>query len=237
MTDEAAFLEGYSPDAFERPSVAVDVALVTIIDDRPTVLMLPRDEHPFQGRWQLPGGFVRMDESLDQAAARVLAEKANVSGVYIEQLYTFGDVERDPRTRVISVAHYALVDADSLRAAGPSTALAQIDVPWEGEAGGAVALEIDGTSVDVAFDHAEIVGTVMKRLRGKLDYSPVGYELLPSEFTLLDLQRVHESILGVKVNKDSFRRRMLASGELEATGRRQADVGHRPAALYRHAAG
>ncbi len=77
----------------------------------------------------------------------------------------------------------------------------------------------------------------MKRLRGKLDYSPVGYELLPSEFTLLDLQRVHESILGVKVNKDSFRRRMLASGELEATGRRQADVGHRPAALYRYTAG
>ena len=97
--------------------------------------------------------------------------------------------------------------------------LAQIDVPWEGEVGGAVVLEVEGASVDVAFDHAEIIGTVMKRLRGKLDYSPVGYELLPSEFTLLDLQRVHESILGVKVNKDSFRRRMLASGELEATGR------------------
>ncbi len=234
MTSEEAFLDGYSPDGFERPSVAVDVALVTVVDDRLAVLIVRREQHPHRGRWQLPGGFVQVDESLDDAAARVLAEKADLTDVYTEQLYTFGAVKRDPRTRVISVAYYALVDAGRLQTAGPGTALATIEVPWEGETGGRVDLVLEGKRAKVAFDHAEMVGLVVKRLRGKLNYTPVGYELLPPVFTLLDLQRIHETILGNAVNKDSFRRRMLASGELEPTGGRQSDVGHRPAALYTH---
>ncbi len=118
---------------------------------------------------------------------------------------------------------------------GPDRTLARIRVPWIGEAGGPVDL-VDGRSrpVELAFDHAAIVGMVVQRLRGKLTYAPVGYQLLPDEFTLLDLQRIHETILGRPLNKDSFRRRMLASGELEATGRRQRAVGHRPPALYRY---
>jgi 8-oxo-dGTP diphosphatase len=135
---------------------------------------------------------------------------------------------------VISVAYYALVEAGRLRQAEPNAVLATIDVPWAGEAGGLVELVADGRRLEIAFDHAGMVGMVVKRLRGKLDYSPVGYGLLPTEFTLLDLQRIHETILGVELNKDSFRRRMLASGELEPTGDRQSDVGHRPAALYVH---
>jgi len=233
MTTEPEFLENYDAKAFDRPSVAVDVALVTVVNGLLNVLVLQRNEHPYQGRWQLPGGFVRPSESLDEAAGRVLRDKVGIEDVFTEQLYTFGRVDRDPRTRVISVAYYALVETDRLHTAGDAVRLAQIQVPWAGETEGSVTLTADGDDLEVAFDHDRIAGMVVNRLRGKLNYAPVGYQLLPPEFTLLDLQRIHETILGRRVNKDSFRRRMLASGELEPTGRRQTEVGHRPALLYR----
>jgi 8-oxo-dGTP diphosphatase len=166
----------------------------------------------------------------------VLREKAGLGSVFVEQLYTFGEVRRDPRMRVISVAYYALVDAAQFPRpdAERRRTSARVQVPWAGETGGSVDLvDDDGRVVEVGFDHADIAGMAVKRLRGKLDYAPVGFQLLPSEFTLLQLQRVHEVILARELNKDSFRRRMLASGQLEATGRHQSDVGHRPAELYR----
>ena len=141
------------------------------------------------------------------------------------------------RSRVISVAHVALVDRTHLLEASAGTdALlhARLDVPWEGETGGPVeARHSDGTSLPLAFDHADILGMAVKRVRGKLDYAPIGFQLLPPRFTLLELQRVHETILARPLNKDSFRRRMLATGQLEATGESQRDVDHRPAELYR----
>lgn len=230
---ETEFLAAYSADDFDRPSLAVDVALVTIVDRRLAVLVMERPDHPFKGTWQLPGGFVRMDESLDDAAGRVLREKTAIDGVFTEQLYTFGGVDRDPRTRVVSVGYYALAHPGEL--AGATGVLATLTIPWSGETGGSAELEHDGRPLEVAFDHAGIVGMVVQRLRGKLDYAPVGYELLPDEFTLLDLQVVHETILGAPQNKDSFRRRMLATGHIEPTGSRREGVGHRPAALYRRA--
>jgi 8-oxo-dGTP diphosphatase len=235
-TTENEFLRTYDANAFPRPSVAVDVALVTIDDDRLQTLLIRRTEHPQRDSWSLPGGFVRLDESLDATAERVLATKAGVTGVYLEQLYTFGEPARDPRTRVISVAYYALVPPEKLRrvAIGADQCLAAIRVPWAGETGGPVdLLAPNERRLKIAFDHGEIVGMVVKRLRGKLAYAPVGYALLPKRFTLLHLQRVHEIINGSTVNKDSFRRRMLASGELEETGAMQEGVGHRPASLYR----
>jgi len=215
-----------------NPAVAVDVALVTIVDDRLAVVMVRRNQDPHRSQWQLPGGFVRLDESLDDAAGRVLREKAGINDVYIEQLYTFGAVDRDQRERVISVTYVALVTADRLADEFPDVALAFIE---HAEHAATLALIVEGKSAAVAFDHADIVGLVVKRLRGKLAYVPIGYELLPERFTLLQLQRVHETILGRTLNKDSFRRTMLASGDLEPTGERQSDVGHRPAALYRYA--
>ncbi|MDH3306213.1 MAG: NUDIX domain-containing protein [Acidimicrobiia bacterium] len=233
MTAESDFLASYDPTEFDRPSTAVDVALVTIIDDQLRVLVLRRPDHPYRGSWQLPGGFVEIDESLDQAAARVIADKAGLADTFIEQLYTFGAPDRDPRTRVITIAYYALVEPDRLVDLPNGVELATIDVPWEGETGGPVALHLDGGAIEVAFDHEAIVGMVVQRLRGKLDYAPVGYELLPDEFTLHDLQRIHETVLGRSLNKDSFRRRMVATREIEGTGRRQTGVGYRPAELYR----
>jgi 8-oxo-dGTP diphosphatase len=219
--DEAAFLATYDPNAFDAVAVTVDVVLLGIIEGALCVLLLDRPEHPAKGRLALPGGFVRAGESLDAAAARVLADKAGLERIFLEQLYTFGAPKRDPRMRVISVAYYALVES---RRFARSIAYAKT-----------APLRIDALAGQrLAFDHAEIVATAVTRIRGKLTYAPIGYELLPSEFTLLDLQRVHECVAGRTINKDSFRRKMLATGLLEATGAMQENVGHRPAALYRY---
>jgi len=236
---EKAFLESYHPSDYERPSVTVDVALVSAFEGALYTVALERRSHPFKGQFALPGGFVRMDETLDAAALRVLAEKCGLERLFVEQLYTFGSVDRDPRMRVISVAYYALVERTRFTeavAASNGLAVAKIDVPWEGETGGPVELRSEeGVPLPLAFDHPVILGTAVKRLRGKLGYAPIGFQLLGDRFTLLELQRVHETILGRTLNKDSFRRKMLASGDLEATGESQRDVDHRPAELYRFA--
>ena len=229
--DEAAFLRSYDPSVFDRPSLAVDVAVLTVDDGVLRALLVQRTEHPFKGNWALPGGFVRMDESLSAAARRVLHDKGGLDGVFIEQLYTFGDPSRDPRMRIVSVAYYALVDVGRFGGALPMRQRFRIDVPWEGETGGPVQITDDtqDVRVPIAFDHSDILGMAVKRIRGKLDYTPIGFQLLPETFTLRRLQQVHETVLGTTLNKDSFRRRMLASGQLEATGEREQEVGHRPA--------
>jgi 8-oxo-dGTP diphosphatase len=238
VDDEAAFLASYDPSKFERPSVAVDVVLLTVDEGGLVTLLLPRTEHPFKGAFALPGGFVHLDESLEDAASRVLETKAGLSGAFLEQLYTFGSPGRDPRTRVISVTYYALVSRAHLAAVravpGAAPVWGRVDVPWESETGGPVLVRENATdrSMVLAFDHAHILGMAVKRIRGKLDYSPIGFQLLPERFTLLDLQRVHEVVLDRPLNKDSFRRRMLTSGQLEATGEHQQGAG-RPAELYR----
>jgi 8-oxo-dGTP diphosphatase len=232
---ERLFLDSYDPSQFERPSVSVDVVLIAPKDGRLWTVLVRRTEHPFKGQWALPGGFVGIKESLDRAAGRVLADKAGVRNIFLEQLYTFGGAQRDPRMRIISVAYYALIDIARLGTRRPDgNTLASISVPWEREAGGPVTLhDASATPLPIAFDHGEIVGMTVKRIRGKLSYAPIAYELLPEQFTLSDLQRVHETILGRALNKDSFRRSILGTGNLEATGDSQNDVGHRPAALYR----
>jgi 8-oxo-dGTP diphosphatase len=236
---EARFLAEYDPAAHERLSVAVDVALVAAVDGQLSTLLYRRDEHPGKGRWALPGTFVRPAEPLEETAARALRNKAGLSGVFLEQLYTFGDPRRDPRTRVLSVAYFALVDQARFQRAIATgrVVAARLRVPWRGETGGPIEAVGDAGPLPLAFDHAEIVGMVVKRLRGKLDYAPVGFELLGATFTLLALQRVHEAVLGRTLNKDSFRRRLLATGLLKATGKSQEGVDHRPAELYRFVRG
>lgn len=232
-SEDAAYLAQYDASAFPRPSVAVDVVIVTVQGERLAALLVERTAPPFRGRLALPGTFLQMDESLDHAAARVLREKAGLSGVFVEQLYTFGALGRDPRTRVLSVAYVALV-APSLVGSDPRQQFHALDVPWEGETGGPVDVrDEDGRERELAFDHRSILGTAVKRLRGKLDYTPIGFQLLPEEFTLRELLHVHEVVLGRPLNKDSFRRRMLASGDLEATGTMEESASHRPAERYR----
>ena len=177
-----------------------------------------------------------MSESLDEAAARVLSTKVGVEGIFLEQLYTFGRPDRDPRTRVITVAYYALINSTKLPQLSDQdhVRLSTLVVPWSGEVGGKVqAQDDDQRSMPLCFDHSEILGLVVQRLRGKLNYAPIGFELLPRKFTLRSLQQIHETILDRSLNKDSFRRRMIASGLLVPTGELEKNVGHRPAELYR----
>lgn len=231
--NEQQFLAQYDPGEFERPSVAVDVVLLTVRDGALWTLVYRRTDHPALGRWALPGGFVRMDEPLGTAAARLLAAKANVRDVFLEQLYTFGNPERDPRMRIISVAHYALVPPRVFD--GATGTQARVEVPWEGEEGGvAWPVDEDGARLDLAFDHPRMLGLAVQRIRGKLRYAPIAFELLPPTFTLLQARRVHEAILGRPLNKDSFRKTLLASGDIAPTGERSSGVG-RPAALYTRA--
>ncbi len=230
--DEQTFLQTYNPDNFAKPSVAVDVVILTIKEKRLCALLSKRQEHPYKDTWSLIGGFVGIAESLDDAAKRVLAQKGKLEGVYLEQLYTFGEVKRDPRMRIISVTYYALTNIKALKEE-EGLKLFEVMVPWQGEAGGKVEI-LDETRQQktLAFDHEEILGMAIKRIRGKLEYVPIGFELLPERFTLRELQEVHEIILDKSINKDAFRRKVLASGILEATGDCETGKGFRPAEYY-----
>ncbi|MCK5364156.1 MAG: NUDIX hydrolase, partial [Gammaproteobacteria bacterium] len=195
---EQAFLESYDPTEFEHPSLAVDLVILTVRDGELLVALVRRDDHPDKGTWALPGGFVAMHEGLDAAAARVLETKAGQRTVFLEQLYTFGEPGRDPRTRVVSVSYYALVNTARLEGlAARGVLLGRLRVPWKGESGGRVdVLDDSGRKLPTAFDHADIIAMSVKRIRGKLDYAPIGFQLLPATFTLRALQDIHEAILG-----------------------------------------
>lgn len=236
--DEKTFLETYRPADYPSVALTVDLVLLGVVEGRLCALLQQRGEHPERGKWALPGGFVGEGESLDAAARRVLAAKARMSDCWLEQLYTFGDPDRDPRMRIVTVAYYALLPASAFAAAlgeGGDLVLAPLDVPWAGEAGGPVgALDGSGAPLALAFDHGDILGHAAKRLRGKLDYAPIAFSLLPPRFTLRELQDVHEAILGRQLAKPPFRRRMIDQGWIEGTGEYETGAAFRPAELYRH---
>ncbi|MEE7457181.1 NUDIX hydrolase [Methylorubrum populi] len=231
---ESAFLARYDPADYARPALAVDLVLIGLREGRPAVLLLRRDRHPHAGRHALPGGFVGIDEALEAAAGRVLREKAGGARAHLEQLYTFGAVERDPRMRIVTVAYLALLtEAAFSEALAGAPALHPATLVPPGADGPATALSASGEALSLAFDHGEILAMALRRLRGKLDYSEVGFALLPELFTLRQLQDVHEAILGTPLNKPAFRRRMLDRGWLAPTGRHEAGTSYRPAELYR----
>lgn len=209
---------------YPRPSVTVDLVIFTIAENDLKVLLIRRGLEPFKNKWALPGGFVEMEEALDKAAARELKEEAGVSDVYLEQLYTFGDPGRDPRGRVISVAYFALVDASrqTLQAADDAA-----DAQWHSVF----------KPPRLAFDHRKILDYAVWRLRNKIEWTTVGYELLPKKFTLSELQRVYEIILQKPVDKRNFRKRILAQGEIRELNETRSDGAHRPARLYSFKAG
>jgi 8-oxo-dGTP diphosphatase len=208
-------------------ALAVDVVALAVIDAGLAAMLVHRTAEPALGCPALPGVFVRPDESLEEAARRALLTKASVEGLFLEQLYTFGEPGRDPRGRVVSVTYYALSSASALAPSGlaDDTFLAALDDQG-------VARSALGETLELAFDHAVIIQTAVERLRGKLWYTPVALELAGRSFTLYELQRIYEAILGRTLAKPSFRRRILASGLVEPSGGRRKGS-HRPAALYR----
>ncbi len=200
------YLAKYHASDYERPSVTVDIVILTVMEQDLRVLLIRRKLPPYQDLWAVPGGFVGMRESLDAAARRELHEETGVDNVYLEQLYTFGDPDRDPRTRVITVAYYALLEAGKLKTLRA----------------GSDAGEVKWWSMyslpELAFDHRQILDYTLQRLRGKLGYSNIAFQLLPEKFTLTELQRVYEVILGEKLDKRNFRK-SLSIRELNRPGR------------------
>lgn len=205
---------------FPRAALTVDVVVFALDEDDLQVMLIERDLPPFEGHWALPGGFVRVDETLEDAARRELQEETGLRDIFLEQLCTFGRVDRDPRERVVTVAYYALVN------------LTGHDVRASTDARNAAWFPVSDLP-DLAFDHNEILEAAYERLSGKVRYQPIGFELLPERFTLRQLQHLYEVILDRELDKRNFRKKVLAMGIVKETNEIEKDVAHRAARLYR----
>ncbi|WP_313129573.1 NUDIX hydrolase [Anaerocolumna sp.] len=280
---EEQFLATYNPNKYERPSVTVDMLIFTVTDEEKEnyrklpekvlrLLMIKRGDHPYIGQWALPGGFVHMDESLDEAALRELKEETNIDNIYMEQLYTWGDVGRDPRTRVISASYMSLVDSSTLNIKASDDA---DDAKWftvscrlyqeqktvteqgyilqklfklnlsndENNLSAIVktikTVEGKVTKVErevvesngIAFDHAKIIEYGIERLRSKIEYTDIAFNLMPELFTLTEFQKVYEVILDTELLKANFRRK-TANMVIESNEYTK-NAGHRPSKLFR----
>jgi 8-oxo-dGTP diphosphatase len=205
---------------YPRAALTVDCVVFGLDDEDLKVLLIQRDLPPFEGRWALPGGFVRIDETLDDAALRELQEETGLEKVYLEQLYTLGDIDRDPRERVVSVSYYALVKLSDHRVQAATDAR---EAAW---------FAIDDLP-NLAFDHHKILAMAHQRLQGKIRYQPIGFELLPGKFALRQLQHLYEVILGRPLDKRNFRKKILAMDICVELDEFETDVAHRAARLYR----
>ncbi|MDO8425806.1 MAG: NUDIX domain-containing protein [bacterium] len=212
----------YATTTLQRPLVATDIVLFALRDDALQVVLIRRAMPPFAGKWALPGGFVLPDETIDHAAKRELAEETGmrIAGEYLEQLYTFGEVRRDPRARVISVAYLALMHGEGAEPRGGSDAA---DATW-------FAI---GSLPQLAFDHADIIAYALQRLRYKLEYTNVLYAMLPEHFTLPDLQQAYETIMGAALDKRNFRKKIISLGFVKPLQRWTQPEKGRPAQLWK----
>jgi len=207
---------------FERPGLTVDCVIFGLDLDEESlkVMLIERDLEPFAGGWAIPGGFVHRGETLMDAATRELEEETGIKGVFLEQLFTFGDPKRDPRGWIVSVAYYALVSPDKHHIHAQTDARQAKWFP--------VTL-----LPALAFDHAEILATALQRIRDKLTYVPIGFELLPQKFTIKQLQKLYEIVLGRPLDNRNFRKKIFAMDVLRELGEMQKGVPHRAARLYK----
>jgi len=204
---------------FPKPALTVDCVVFGLDDQDLKVMLIQRGVPPFEGQWALPGGFVSLDESLETAALRELQEETGIAQVFLEQLYTFGSVGRDPRDRVITVAYYALINLSEHQIQATTDAKAAAWFPV-------------ASPPPLAFDHEQILSVALNRLKGKVRYEPIGFELLPTKFSLTQLQRLYETILGQNLDKRNFRKKILSMDLLIALDEMEKDVKHRAARLY-----
>jgi len=200
----------------ERPIVAVDIIIFTVIDDELKVLLVKRDEEPFRDSWAMVGGFVRIDEGLEDATKRLLKDKAGVDDVYLEQLYTFGDVDRDPRGRVVTVAYFTLIPSrTSFNGNDRTQWFSAFDLPA------------------LAFDHDAIITMAIQRLQWKIEYNTIVFTLLPEEFTMLQLRLVYEAILNKKLDHRNFSKKIIKHKIIELSGNETTEYRTRPSRLYK----
>lgn len=262
--NEKDFLERYRVEEYERPSVATDIVIFTILEEKNesyrklgtktlSLLLIQRGGHPFLGSWALPGGFVKPNETVAQAANRELQEETNLENIYLEQLYTFSTPERDPRTWVMSVSHLALLSSEHLQIKSGDDAA---DAKWftlqyscsgaiytislvneETILSAVVELNVENPEESrvlenngLAFDHAKIIAYALERIRRKLEYSQLAFNLVPEKFTLTELQNVYEVILNETLYKAVFRRKIVPY--VQETSEYREGVGHRPSKLF-----
>ncbi len=205
---------------YPRAALTVDCVVFGLDEEDLKILLIQRDLAPFEGQWALPGGFVQLEETLEEAARRELQEETGIEKVYLEQLYTIGDLDRDPRERVVTVAYYALVKLTDHKVQAATDAR---NVAWFG---------IDDLP-SLAFDHETILDMAYERLRGKVRYQPIGFELLPTKFTLRQIQHLYEVVLDRSLDKRNFRKKILSMDILIELDEVETDVAHRAARLYK----
>ncbi len=256
-TTELEYLQNYQVSDYPQISIATDIVCFSVLEEKGSnyrklsqkklsVLLIKRGEHPFKGQWALPGGFLKMNETLEETAKRELREETGVREAYMEQLYTFSSLERDPRTRVVSTAYLALLNqVPILEATTDAVDTRWFQVTYKQEAddtnklilvGGDERIEVvvekgQGQSKQIAFDHVSIIAFALERLRGKIEYAPIAMHLLPETFTLTSLQQVYEAILDKKLLVANFRRKVKEL--VEETEDYAENGGHRPSKLYK----
>ena len=264
---EEEFLKNYDPNQYERLSLTTDILIFSVSDGIQdnyrklnekyfSVLLVKRDTYPFKDKWTLPGGFVRIDEDIEDAAERILADEANIKDIYLEQLYTYGDPKRDPRMRVISTSYMALIDKNRL----PNTV--SKNASWfnmkilEDEKYIDVYLDngienfkfkikktLKEKTTDrykyeivenerLAFDHPLVIASGISRLKNKLEYTDIVFNMMPEYFTLGELQQVYEVILGKKLLDPAFRR--IIAKKTVKTDKVRTGGGHRPSVLFKY---
>ena len=264
---EEAFLKDYDSSVFEKLSMTTDILIMSVSNEdtgnyrklsekKFSILLVKRDNYPFKDKWCLPGGFVGIDETLDEAAKRVLKTETNLKDIYIEQLYTFSDIKRDPRMRVISTSYMALVDKNRLMDKLSANASWFNVFMLEDEKSYNVTLDngieeikfvvgkkLKDKTTDrydfniikndkLAFDHSLVIVSGIERLKNKIEYTDIVFNLMPKYFTLGELQQVYEVILGKKLLDPAFRR--IIANKVEKTDKVQTGGGHRPSALFRY---
>jgi 8-oxo-dGTP diphosphatase len=203
---------------YPKPSVTTDIVIFTIQDDDLKLLLVKRGLEPFKGKWAIPGGFVRLNESLQEAAKRELEEETGVKDVYLEQLYTFGDLKRDPRGRVITVSYMALVNSDKIKLISATDVS---DTQW-------FSMK---KLPELAFDHKKILEYALKRLRWKFEYTTVAFSMLPEKFTISQIQKIYEIVFNKEFDKRNFAKKLLYLNILKEHGINK-NVSHRPPMLY-----
>ena len=265
--NEEEFLKDYDPNKFDRLSLTTDILIFSVSDGVQenyrklnrkyfSVLLVKRDNYPFKDKWCLPGGFVKIDEDIEDAAKRILKEEANISDIYIEQLYTYGDPKRDPRTRVISTSYMALIDKNKLKYDISKNASWFNVIVLEDEKFIDVTLDNGNETIKykikktlkekttdrfkyevvqndkLAFDHALVITSGILRLKNIIEYTDIVFNMMPEYFTLGELQQVYEVILGKKLLDPAFRR--IIANKVEKTNKMKTGEGHRPSALFRY---
>lgn len=265
---EEEFLKDYDPNKYERLALTADILIISVSSEESTnyrksdkkkmsILLVKRDNYPFKDKWCLPGGFVKIDEELDEAPKRILKRETNLDNIYLEQLYTFGGLDRDPRTRIISTSYMALIDKNRLNENLNENA-SWFDITLYEEENDIVDIVLDNMETtiklklkkvlkdkttdrysfeiiennSIAFDHPLVILSGIERLRNKIEYTDIVFNMMPELFTLGELQQVYEVILGKKLLDPAFRR--IIASKVEKTNKMKTGAGHRPSKLFKY---